>query len=54
MLVFQLNDINVIPFPPEARMLGTVDHQTELLDADQLCGHLVPEGSIHRKLAALK
>jgi len=34
-------------------MLGTVDHQTELLDADQLCGHLVPEHSIHRKLAEL-
>lgn len=34
-------------------MLGTVDHQTELLDADQLCGHLVAEGSIHRKLAVL-
>jgi len=46
-----LNDINVIP--PEVRMLGTVDHQAELLDADQLCGHLVPEDSIHRKLAVL-
>lgn len=34
-------------------MLGTVDHQTELLDADQLCGHLIPEDSIHRKLAVL-
>jgi len=34
-------------------MLGTVDHQAELLDADQLCGHLVPEDSIHRKLAVL-
>ncbi len=34
-------------------MLGTADHQTELLDADQLCGHLVPEDSIHRKLAVL-
>lgn len=34
-------------------MLGTVDHQAELLDADQLCGHLIPEDSIHRKLAVL-
>jgi IS5 family transposase len=34
-------------------MLGTVDHQAELLDADQLCGHLVPDDSIHRKLAVL-
>lgn len=34
-------------------MLGTVDPQTEILDADQLCGHLVADGSIHRKLAVL-
>lgn len=34
-------------------MLGTIDHQAELLDAEQLCGHLVPEDSIHRKLAIL-
>lgn len=34
-------------------MLGTVDHQAKLLDADQLCGHLVPKDSIHRKLAVL-
>lgn len=34
-------------------MLGTVDNQTELLDADQLCEHLVPDDSIHRKLAVL-
>lgn len=34
-------------------MLGTVDPQTEILDADQLCGHLVADDSIHRKLAAL-
>lgn len=34
-------------------MLGTVDHQAELLDADQLCGHLVPDDSIHRKLSVL-
>ena len=25
-------------------MLGTVDHQTEQMDADQLCGHLVADG----------
>ena len=34
-------------------MLDTVDPQTEVLDADQLCGHLVAEHSIHRKLAVL-
>jgi hypothetical protein len=34
-------------------MLGTVDHQSELLDADQLCGLLIPEDSIHHKLAVL-
>jgi IS5 family transposase len=34
-------------------MLGAVDPQAELLDADQLCGHLVPKDSIHRKLAVL-
>lgn len=34
-------------------MLGTVDHQVALLDADEVCGHLVPEGSVHRSLAAL-
>lgn len=34
-------------------MLGTVDPQTEILDADQICGHLVADGSIHRKLAVL-
>lgn len=34
-------------------MLGTMDRQTEILDADQLCGHLVGDGSIHRKLAHL-
>jgi hypothetical protein len=34
-------------------MLGKVDHQAELLDADQLCGHLVPDDSIHGKLAVL-
>lgn len=34
-------------------MLGTVDAQQELLDAEQLCGHLVAEGSIHRALAEL-
>lgn len=32
-------------------MLGTATAQTELLDADALCGHLVAEDSIHRKLA---
>lgn len=32
-------------------MLGTATPQTELLDADSLCGHLVAEDSIHRKLA---
>jgi IS5 family transposase len=47
------NDTNVIHFPLEARMLGTVDRQKEILDADQLCGHLVTDGSIHRKLAVL-
>lgn len=34
-------------------MLGTMDRQTEILDADQLCGHLVAGDSIHRKLAVL-
>lgn len=34
-------------------MLGTVDPQTEILDADQICGHLVADDSIHRKLAVL-
>lgn len=34
-------------------MLGTIDPQTEILDADQICGHLVAEDSIHRKLAVL-
>lgn len=34
-------------------MLGTVDPQTEILDADQICGHLVAEESLHRKLAVL-
>jgi hypothetical protein len=34
-------------------MLGTVDPQTEILDADQICGHLVAGDSIHRKLAVL-
>src|SRR5680860_864429 len=34
-------------------MLGTVDPQTEIFDADQLCGHLVADDSIHRKLAVL-
>lgn len=34
-------------------MLGTADPQTEILDADQLCGHLVADDSIHRKLAVL-
>lgn len=34
-------------------MLGTVDPQTEILDADHLCGHLVAHDSIHRKLAVL-
>jgi IS5 family transposase len=32
-------------------MLGTAAAQTELLDADALCGHLVAEDSIYRKLA---
>ncbi|MGH2676215.1 MAG: IS1182 family transposase [Actinomycetota bacterium] len=32
-------------------MLGTLDPQTELLDAEAYCGHLVAEESIHRKLA---
>lgn len=32
-------------------MLGTTDPQTEILDADAVCGHLVAEGSIHRHLA---
>lgn len=32
-------------------MLGTVNRQSEILDADQLCGHLIADGSIHRKLA---
>lgn len=34
-------------------MLGTVDPQVDLLDADQVCGHLVPAGSFHRHLAEL-
>lgn len=34
-------------------MLGTVDPQIEILDTDQLCGHLVADDSIHRKLAVL-
>ncbi len=34
-------------------MLGTVDPQAEILDADQLCGHLVADDSIHRKLAVV-
>jgi IS5 family transposase len=34
-------------------MLGTVDNQVELLDADHVCGHLVAEGSVHRKLAEI-
>lgn len=34
-------------------MLGTIDRQKEILDADQLCGHLVAEDSMHRKLAVL-
>lgn len=34
-------------------MLGTADPQVELLDAEQLCGHLVAEGSVHRSLAGL-
>lgn len=34
-------------------MLGSMDRQTEILDADQLCGHLVADDSIHRKLAEL-
>ena len=34
-------------------MLGTVNPQVALLDADEVCGHLVPEGSIHRSLAEL-
>jgi IS5 family transposase len=32
-------------------MLGTATAQTELLDAEATCGHLVAEDSIHRKLA---
>lgn len=32
-------------------MLGTATQQTELLDADAFCGHLVAPDSIHRKLA---
>ncbi len=32
-------------------MLGTVDPQTELLDAEAVCGHLIASDSIHRKLA---
>lgn len=32
-------------------MLGTVDPQAELLDAGVVCGHLVPEGSVYRRLA---
>ncbi|MGQ0668972.1 MAG: IS1182 family transposase [Actinomycetota bacterium] len=32
-------------------MLGTLDPQTELLDSEAYCGHLVAEESIHRKLA---
>lgn len=34
-------------------MLGTLDPQTELLDADAVCGHLVEEDSLLRKLATL-
>jgi transposase len=34
-------------------LLGTMDPQIELFDADELCGHLVPAESIHRKLADL-
>ncbi len=34
-------------------MLGKADPQLALLDADQVCGHLVAEGSVHRKLAEL-
>lgn len=34
-------------------MLGTVDPQQRLLDAEQVCGHLVPAGSFHRALAEL-
>lgn len=34
-------------------MLGTLDPQTELLDADAICGHLVEEGSFLRQLATL-
>lgn len=32
-------------------MLGTATPQTELLDADSLCGHLIAPNSVHRKLA---
>ncbi len=32
-------------------MLGTASTQTELLDTDATCGHLVASDSIHRKLA---
>jgi transposase len=38
---------------PEARMLGKLDNQAELLDADLVCGHLLDDDSIHRKLAAI-
>lgn len=34
-------------------MLGTTDPQVELLDSDGVCGHLVADESIHRKLAVL-
>lgn len=34
-------------------MLGTVDSQLELLDANEFCGHLVPRDSIYRSLAQL-
>jgi IS5 family transposase len=34
-------------------MLGKTDPQLELLDADQVCGHLVPAGSLHRSLAEI-
>lgn len=34
-------------------MLGTADRQVDLLDAAHLCGHLIPEGSIHGSLAEL-
>lgn len=32
-------------------MLGTSEVDTQLLDASSLCGHLVPEGSVHAFLA---